>query len=68
MADSKQQAFLQAYQACHDPFVRYCSALAYGRMDAEDLVQDVLLSAYKHFEKNPQNFDMKLRASLCFSY
>jgi len=51
MADPKQQAFLQAYQACHAPFVRYCSALAYGKMDAEDLVQDVLLSAYKHFEK-----------------
>jgi len=51
MADPKQQIFLKAYEACHEPFVRYCSALAYGKMDAEDLVQDVLLSAYQHFEK-----------------
>ena len=42
---------MQAYQPCHEPFVRYCSALAFGRMDTEDLVQDVLLSAYQHFEK-----------------
>ena len=51
MADPKQLAFLEAYRACHDPFIRYCSALAYGKMDTEDLVQDVLLSAYQHFEK-----------------
>ena len=51
MADPKQLAFLKAYKACHDPFVRYCSALAYGKMDTEDLVQDVLLSAYQHFGK-----------------
>ncbi len=51
MADSKQQAFLKAYQACHEPLLRYCSALVYGKMDVEDLVQDVLLSAYLHFDK-----------------
>lgn len=51
MNDPKQKAFLAAYQKCHEPFVRYCSALAYGKMDTEDLVQDVLLSAYQHFEK-----------------
>ena len=42
---------MKAYEACHEPFVRYCSAMASTRMDAEDLVQDVLLSAYHHFEK-----------------
>lgn len=42
---------MKAYSACHEPFQRYCSALAYSKMDAEDLVQDVLISAYKHFEK-----------------
>jgi len=42
---------MQAYQPCHEPFLRYCSALAYSKMDTEDLVQDVLLSAYKQFEK-----------------
>lgn len=41
---------MQAYQKCHEPFVRYCSALAYGKMDAQDLVQDVLLSAFQKFE------------------
>ncbi|MEO1257213.1 MAG: RNA polymerase sigma factor [Bacteroidota bacterium] len=42
---------MTAYQPCHDAFIRYCSALAYGKMDTEDLVQDVLLSAYTHFDK-----------------
>ena len=42
---------MQAYQECHEPFLRYCSALAYGKMDTEDLVQDVLLSAWLHFDK-----------------
>ena len=42
---------MKAYATCHEPFLRYCSALAFGKMDTEDLVQDVLLSAYKHFEK-----------------
>lgn len=51
MADSKQKAFLKAYEACHEPFLRYCSALVYGKMDVEDLVQDVLLSAFQHFDK-----------------
>lgn len=53
-ASTKQIAFMQAYETCHDPFIRYCSALAYGKMDTEDLVQDVLLSAYRHFEKIEQ--------------
>lgn len=42
---------MQAYEPCHDRFLRYCSALAYGKMDVEDLVQDVLLSAYQHFDQ-----------------
>lgn len=50
MTNPKQKAFTEAYEACHDPFVRYCSALAFGKMDVEDLVQDVLLSAYRNFE------------------
>ena len=51
MADRKQQAFMKAYEACHEPFLRYCSALAYGKMDVQDLVQDVLVAAYHRFEK-----------------
>ena len=51
MADQKQKQFMKAYDACHDPFLRYCSSLAYGKMDVQDLVQDVLVSAYHKFEK-----------------
>jgi len=46
----KQTAFMEAYARCHEPFLRYCSALAYGKMDVQDLVQDVLLSAFQRFE------------------
>ena len=58
MPEYKQQQFMELYKACHEPFMRYCSALAYGKMDTEDLVQDVLLSAYTHFEKlrKPEDF------------
>ena len=42
---------MEAYEGCHEPLIRYCSALAFGKMDTEDLVQDVLLAAYQHFEK-----------------
>lgn len=42
---------MKAYTPCHEPFIRYCSALAYGKMDTEDLVQDVLLSAFQHFDR-----------------
>lgn len=51
MVDKKHQDFLEAYKSCHEPFIRYCTAIAYGKMDVEDLVQDVLLSAYQHFDK-----------------
>jgi len=50
MKDPKHIAFQEAYQACHEPFLKYCSALAYGKMDVQDLVQDVLLSTYQHFD------------------
>jgi len=58
MENNKQKAFLNAYNACHEPFIKYCSALAYGKMDVEDLVQDVLLSAFTHFNsiKNTDQF------------
>ena len=41
---------MQAYAPCHEPFARYCAALAYGRMDVQDLIQDVLLSTFQQFE------------------
>ena len=51
MSKTKQSNFLKAYESCHESLVRYCSALAHGKMDAEDLVQDVLLAAYANFDK-----------------
>lgn len=51
MADNKQTDFMNAYDGCHDRFLRYCSSLAYGKMDVQDLVQDVLVSTYHKFEK-----------------
>ena len=51
MTEKKQSAFLKAYAPCHDDFAKYCTTLAFGKMEADDLMQDVLLSAYKHFEK-----------------
>lgn len=49
---------MQAYQRCHAPFVRYCSALAYGRMDTQDLVQDVLLTAFQKFDTIEKKEDL----------
>ena len=49
-ADPRSE-FMQAYAPCHEPFARYCAALAYGRMDVQDLMQDVLLSAFQQFER-----------------
>ncbi len=50
MTTDKRTMFMQAYGPCHEPFARYCSALAYGRMDVQDLMQDVLLSAFQQFD------------------
>ncbi|MBL0127262.1 MAG: sigma-70 family RNA polymerase sigma factor [Flavobacteriales bacterium] len=50
MSSTKQTEFMQAYAKCHAPFLRYCSVLAYGKMEVEDLVQDVLLAAFTHWE------------------
>ena len=47
----KQQRFLAAYDQIHEGFVRYCSAIAFGRMPVEDLVQDCLLGAYRKFDE-----------------
>ena len=49
--ESRQAEFMAAYTACHERFVRYCSVLAYGKMETEDLIQDVLLSAYVHYDQ-----------------
>ncbi|MBL7956507.1 MAG: RNA polymerase sigma factor [Flavobacteriales bacterium] len=51
MSTDPRTEFMKAYQPCHEPFVRYCSALAYGKMDVQDLMQDVLLGAFQRFEQ-----------------
>lgn len=51
MPTDPRAAFMQAYAPCHEPFARYCAALAYGRMDVQDLMQDVLLSAFQRFDR-----------------
>lgn len=58
MSTDKRTEFMQAYKACHEPFTRYCSALAYGKMDAQDLMQDVLLSAFQQFERIQKKDEM----------
>lgn len=50
MPNAKQTEFLAAYADCHDAFLRYCTTVSFGKCDVQDLVQDVMLSAFKHFE------------------
>jgi DNA-directed RNA polymerase specialized sigma24 family protein len=47
ISSDKQDQFIAADANCHDGFLRYCLALAFERKDVKDLVQDVLLSAYR---------------------
>lgn len=58
MPEDKRSEFMLAYQPCHEPFVRYCSAVAYGKMDVQDLIQDVLLSAFQQFDRIRKKDDM----------
>lgn len=51
MSADPRTEFMQAYGPCHEPFTRYCTALAYGRMDVQDLMQEVLLSAFLQFDR-----------------
>lgn len=51
MKTENHTAFLEAYQPNHEAFVRYCTAIAYGKIEAEDLVQDVLATAWKNFDQ-----------------
>ena len=50
MPNEKQTIFLAAYADCHDAFLRYCTTVAFGKCDVRDLVQDVMLSAFQHFD------------------
>ncbi len=57
--ERKKTTFMRAYQPCHEAFMKYCTALAYGQMDVDDLAQDTLLAAFEHFD-NIRNKDQLL--------
>jgi hypothetical protein len=48
--NEKQTIFLAAYADCHDAFLRYCTTVAFGKCDVRDLVQDVMVSTFQHFD------------------
>jgi RNA polymerase sigma-70 factor, ECF subfamily len=50
MEEAPHEHFLRLYKPVHEPFARYCSNHAYGLMDAEDLMQETILAALKHFD------------------
>ena len=44
-------AFLRLYEPIHAPFIKYCSTIAYGIMETEDLVQEAILVTLKNFSE-----------------
>ena len=49
--EKSQESFLTLYEPIHEPFVRFCTARAYGVLEAEDLVSDSVLMALENFHK-----------------
>lgn len=47
---SSQQAFLHWYEPIHERFVRYCDARCLGLGNAQDMVQDAILSALEQWD------------------
>lgn len=43
MSENPHQEFLTQYKPLHRRFVKYCDSMAYGIMDAKDLVQETIL-------------------------
>lgn len=41
---------MRIYGPIHEGFVRYCQVRAYGKWEAEDLVQESILAAFEKFE------------------
>ncbi|MEM9930200.1 MAG: RNA polymerase sigma factor [Bacteroidota bacterium] len=46
-----QVAFLHWYEPIHERFIRYCDARCLGLENAEDMVQDAILSALEQWDK-----------------
>ena len=51
MNTKEQEKFLQLYEPIHDPFCRYCRAIAGNKSDAEDLIQDTIINVMEHFNR-----------------
>src|SRR3569833_2066693 len=49
MAENLHDELLELYRPIHNQFARYCSNLAYGLMDADDLVQETVLTTLQRF-------------------
>jgi RNA polymerase sigma-70 factor (ECF subfamily) len=47
----KEKKFLELYEPLHSSFCRYCTAITGNATDAEDLVQDTVLSVLQSFDK-----------------
>jgi RNA polymerase sigma-70 factor, ECF subfamily len=51
VTNSTQAEFLKHYQPHHQPLYRFCRAIAGNTEDAEDLIQDTIISVMQSFEK-----------------
>lgn len=50
MHQNPHQAFLHAYEPLHSAFIRYCSTICYGIMDAEDLAHETILITLERYD------------------
>lgn len=51
MNESLNNQFLKLYEPLHSSFTRYCRAISGNNSDAEDLVQDTIVTILTGFEK-----------------
>jgi len=51
MNANKNQEFLTWYEPIHNPFIRYCSTIAYGILETEDLAQEAILATLQNYNK-----------------
>lgn len=51
MSVSPNNKFLELYEPVHTPFVKYCRAISGNHDDAQDLVQDTIVTVLSGFDK-----------------
>ena len=51
MSTNKNLEFLRLYEPIHTKFIKYCSSIAYGIMETEDLAQEAILTTLLNFSK-----------------